>query len=99
MAVEPDSGDIDPLDSRTWPVGTIVVRGGIRDVVHLARVMTRDGSWSVASRPATSFEALCASVRHGTVRRTTVGRIRAGGGSLLSTPDPDARRSTAMSSA
>ena len=44
--------------------------------------MTRDGVWSVMSEPGLSFEVLCASVRHGTVRHTTLGQIREAGGSL-----------------
>ena len=67
---------IDPDDARTWPLGTIVVRGGTRDLAHLAKVMTRDGSWSVVARVGSTFEMLCPSVRNATGRRTTVGRIR-----------------------
>ncbi len=79
---ESSADDVDPEDTRTWPLGTIVVRGGLRDVVHLAKVMTRDGSWSVVAHPGATFEMLCASIRHGTIRRTTVGRTRAAGGWL-----------------
>ena len=45
--------------------------------------MTRDGTWSVVSEPGLSFRVLCASVRHGTVRRTTLGQVREAGGSLM----------------
>ena len=69
--------------SDSWPDATIVVRGGRRDVIHLANVMTRDGAWSVVSEPGLSFRVLCASVRHGTVRRTTLGQVREAGGSLM----------------
>jgi hypothetical protein len=69
-------------DSDSWPDATLVIRGGRRDAIHLANVMTRDGSWSVVSEPGLSFGALCASVRHGTVRRTTLGQVREAGGSL-----------------
>lgn len=74
-------------DSDAWPDTTIVVRGGRRDVVHLAGVMTRDGAWSVMSEPGLSFEVLCASVRHGTVRQTTLGQVRDAGGSLTRSSD------------
>ena len=70
-------------DSDTWPDATLVVRGGRRDVIHLGNVMTRDGSWSVVSEPGLSFGVLCASVRHGTVRQTTLGQVRDAGGSLI----------------
>ena len=69
--------------SDAWPDATIVVRGGRRDVIHLANVMTRDRSWSVVSEPGLSFGVLCASVRHGTVRQTTLGQVREAGGSLM----------------
>jgi hypothetical protein len=69
-------------DPDTWPDATIVVRGGRRDVIHLANVMTRDGAWSVVSEPGLSFGVLCSSVRHGTVRQTTLGQVREAGGSL-----------------
>lgn len=80
----------DPNDPRTWPDATIVVRGGTRDVEHLANVMTRDGSWSVVSEPNTPFEVLARSVRNGTVRRTSVRRVLAAGGRLVPTRGPDA---------
>lgn len=74
-------------DSDTWPDATLVVRGGRRDVIHLGNVMTRDGSWSVVAEPGLSFGVLCASVRHGTVRQTTLGRVRDAGGSLIPSRD------------
>jgi hypothetical protein len=52
--------------------------------------MTRDGSWSVVSEPGLSFRVLCANVRHGKVRRTTLGRVRAAGGSLTPSREPGA---------
>ena len=78
--IEDEPGSTDP---DRWSDATIVVRGGRRDVGHLANVMTRDGSWSVVAEPGLSFRALCASVRHGTVRQTTLGQVREAGGSLI----------------
>lgn len=69
-------------NSDAWPDATLVVRGGRRDLTHLANVMTLDGSWSVVAEPGLSLGVLCASVRHGTVRQTTLGQVRATGGSL-----------------
>jgi hypothetical protein len=86
--VDPDEteGDSGSTDPHAWPDATAVVRGGRRDVVHLANVMTRDGSWSVVSEPGLSFDVLCASVRHGTVRQTTLGQVREAGGFLVRSP-------------
>ncbi len=78
--IEDQPGSADP---DKWPAATIVVRGGRRDVGHLANVMTRDGSWSVVSEPGLSFRVLCASVRHGTLHETTLGQVREAGGSLV----------------
>ena len=76
--------------SDAWPASTLVIRGGRRDAIHLANVMTRDGAWSVVSEPGLSFRVLCASVRHGTVRRTTLGQVREAGGSLMPSHGSDA---------
>lgn len=75
--------------SEAWPDATVVVRGGSRDVVHLGNVMARDGSWSVVGEPSMTFDGLCRSIRHGTVRQTTLRRIRVAGGQLTPSPTPD----------
>jgi hypothetical protein len=71
-----------PWNPGTWPAATIVIRGGTRDLEHLANVATRDGSWSVISAPGIPFGVLARSVRNGTVRRTSVRRVLAAGGRL-----------------
>lgn len=83
MQQEEPNAESGTTDSNVWPESTIVVRGGRGDVIHLANVMTRDGSWSVVSEPGLPFGVLCASVRHGTVRHTTLGQVREAGGALV----------------
>jgi len=80
----------DPNDPRTWPNATIVIRGGTRNVGHLANVMTRDGSWSVISEPGVAFQVLAASIRNTTLRRTSVQRVLVAGGRLVPTRSDDA---------
>ncbi len=77
-----------PRDAATWENATVVVRGGIGGTAELAERLTRDGSWSVFSAPNVPFQELCRSVRNNRVRRTTVGAILAGGGSISSSPGP-----------
>lgn len=77
--------DYDPTNPRTRPDATVVIRGGERNVEHLANVMTQDGSWSVISEPGISFEVLSAGIRNGKVRRTTLKRVLAAGGTLVPT--------------
>ena len=78
----------DPRDPRTWSPNTLVVRGGIRDVVALARRRSIRGAWSVVSEPELPLEVLAASVRNNNVRVTTVQQVLAAGGTLMPTRGP-----------
>lgn len=78
----------DPDDPATWPLDTLVLRGGVGDALVLAEGRWRDGTWSVVAAPGVPFERLAASLRHNQVRATTVGQVRAAGGWLRPTPGP-----------
>lgn len=73
----------DPRDPATWPDATIVVRGGEGKEKWLARVQDEDGSWSVQSDPAVSWEDLAAAITQAFVRTTTLNAVRAAGGWLV----------------
>lgn len=76
-------------DPRTWPDATIVIRGGVNTLEELGTAVLLGGAISVVPRPNLSFEVLAASVRNNQVRRTTVGRVLAAGGTLVPTPGPN----------
>lgn len=81
---------------RVWSAATSSsgrLRGRVRCFMrllawHEADVSSANGP--VVSEPGLSFRVLCASVRHGTVRRTTIGQVREAGGSLMPSHGSDA---------
>ena len=79
---------IDIHDPATWPDATLVVRGGVNRLEELRAAVQVGGGISVVSRPNLPFETLAASVPNNRVRRTTVARVLATGGSLDPTDDP-----------
>jgi len=74
-----------PADARTWPVDTIVLRGGLGGVEELRDTVQRDGSWSVRSRPFVPFRFLAGSVRNGHVRWVTLADVLAVDGTIVPT--------------
>jgi hypothetical protein len=65
------------------PDATIIVRGGQSELPHAGEVFS-------GSQGRTIDEA-AAGVRHGTIRSTTAGEIRAGGGTVKPKPELDKR--------
>ncbi len=79
----------DVSDPGTWPDATVVVRGGVNTLEEMRNAIQRSGGFSVVSRPGVAFEELAASVRNNRIRRTTFGMVRAAGGWLGPTDEPD----------
>ena len=75
----------DPADPRTWPSGTVVLRGGLGGVEELRETVRRDGSWSVRSRPFVPLRFLAGSVRNGHIRWATLAAVIACGGTVVPT--------------
>lgn len=78
----------EPDDASTWPIETLIVRGGIGGAWELAERRSSVGTWSVIAAPGAGLEALAASVRNSRLRVTTVGQLRAAHGWLRTTPGP-----------
>ena len=77
---------VDPTLS--WPDATVIVRGGTGSIADLRDRLARDGSWSVFAAPGVPLDRLARSVRNSQVRMTTLGILRAAGGSIGPTAGP-----------
>ena len=74
----------DPRDPDTWPNATVVVRGGEGRVKMLTKQQdATDGSWSVQSDPAASWDQLARAIPQVFVRTTSLSAVRALGGWLV----------------
>lgn len=77
------STSYDTRDPSTWPDATIVVRGGEGKAKMLAKQQDLDGSWSVQSDPAASWDQLARAIPQVFVRTTSLSAVRALGGWLV----------------
>lgn len=50
---------LDPDDPTTWPIDTIIVRGGIGGARELAERRSASGTWSVVAAPSLPLEEHC----------------------------------------
>lgn len=72
----------------SWPDETLILRGGTGSVADLRDRLARDGSWSVSAAPGVPIGRLARSVRNSQIRVTTLGVLRAAGGSIGPTAGP-----------